>query len=150
LDSDYIYRPKKTPTEGEIRAAKELSMLPSIKSILMHLATLMAFRPIQNATANQCDLVMQDIANKITREKYSEAAVIWAIEKLKDGNSGYGGRNFPTREEIISEIISQDKKIDLLLRAFGNASGSVPPGYHRYGSLDLVFDEMDKEYGRAI
>lgn len=144
MDSDYIYRPKKNPTQNEINAVQELSKLPTLKSVLINLATLMAFRPMLNASGNQCELVMSDIANKIIREKYSEASVIWAIEKLKDGNAEFGGRNFPTRHEIISEIQFGERKIDLIIRAFSNESGKIPEDYHFDRSVDIVFDELDK------
>ena len=114
-----------------------------MKSVLMNLAMLMAFRPLINASSNQCELVMSDIASKIIREKFSETSVIWAIEKLKGGNSGYGGRNFPTRDEIISEIRANDNKINLIVKAFSEDSGDVPNGYHIDSSVDWLFDQMD-------
>lgn len=143
MDSDYIYRPKKVPTEDEMNAVRELSKIPTMKSVLMGLAILMAFRPLINATSNQCELVMSDIASNIIREKFSETSVIWAIEKLKGGNSEYGGRNFPTRDEIISEIRKEDKKINIILKAFSEDSGTVPNGYHIDSRLDWLFDQMD-------
>lgn len=143
IESDYIYRPKKNPTEKEINAVLELGRFPSLKSVVMNLAHLMAFRPILNASSNQSELVINDIARRIIKEGFSETGVIWGIDKLSGGTTEFGGRNFPTRDEIIGEIRNQDKKVKMIIKGFEGECGDIPKDFHIDSSVDWILDNMD-------
>lgn len=145
IEDDYIYRPKTKPTDEEIDAVLELGKTPSQKSVLIGLGQLIAFRPIPNSSESQIRIVMDNISRRIIAEGFSEVAVLQALDKLADGNSEFGGRNFPTREEIISAIRINDRKIKLLIKSFEADYGDKPKGYHADSTLDWLFDKMDEK-----